>query len=96
MEVVRYIADGTIPARMKGNKLLEGSPRCGVVFTGEYIVGRGSDAARILPVEMLRPDSEKLKYFQDHPLIISTFYYFFIRWLVENYSEMDSFLSRIM
>ncbi|HBA51126.1 MAG TPA: hypothetical protein DCZ91_25670 [Lachnospiraceae bacterium] len=93
MEVVRYIADGTIPARMKGNKILEGSPKCGVVFTGEYIVGTGSDAARILPVEMLQPDSEKLKYFQDHPLIISTFYYFFIRWLVENYSEIVGLLK---
>jgi len=93
LEVTRYIADGTIPARMKGKNILEGSPRCGVVFTGEYIVGRGSDAARLLPVEMQRPDSDKLKYFQDHPLIISTFYYYFIRWLVENYGEIVALLK---
>lgn len=93
LEVTRYIADGTIPARMKGKNILEGSPRCGVVFTGEYIVGRGSDAVRLLPVGMTRPDSEELKYFQDHPLIISTFYYFFIRWMVENYSDIVALLK---
>lgn len=93
LEVTRYIADGTLPARMRGKKLLGGSPRCGVVFTGEYIVGSGSDAARLLPVEMTLPNSEQLKYFQDHPLIVSTFYSFFIKWLVENYGEIVALLK---
>ncbi len=93
LEVARYIADGTMPARMKGNKLLEGLPKCGVVFTGEYIVGSGSDAARMLPVEMTRPDAGKFKDFQDRPLMVSAFYYFYIRWLVENYSEIVPLLK---
>lgn len=92
-EVTRYVADGTIPARMKGSKLCEGRPKCGVLFTGEYLVGKGSDAARFLPVKMTKPDTKALKYFLRQPLIVSTFYHNFISWLVENYDEIVVYLK---
>lgn len=95
IEIVRYIADGTLPERMHGNKLLQASPKCGVIFTAERIIGKGSDAARILPVEMVKPDVRELQYFQDHPLIISTFYYQYISWFIEHYDEICEIINRI-
>lgn len=92
-EITRYIGDGSIPARMKGGKVREGRPKCGVLFTGEYLIGEGSDAARLLPVEMTKPETTALSYFQRRPLIISTFYRYFIRWFVENYEETVSYLK---
>lgn len=94
-EIVRYIADGTLPARMRGKELSQESPKCGVIFTAEYIIGKGSDAARILPVEMTKPDIKKIRYFQDHPLIISTFYYYYISWFVEHYDEICEVIREI-
>lgn len=94
-EIVRYIADGTLPARMRGKELPQESPKCGVIFTAEYIIGKGSDAARILPVEMTKPDVRKLQYFQDHPLIISTFYYYYISWFAEQYDGICEIMRKI-
>lgn len=92
-EITRYIGDGSIPARIKGGKVREGQPKCGVLFTGEYLIGEGSDAARLLPVEMTKPDTTALSYFQKRPLIISTFYRYFIMWVIENYEETVSYLK---
>lgn len=92
IEVTRYIGDGTVPARIKGKEVTRKTPRCGVLFTGEYLIGTGSDAARLFPVEMQQPDGVKLKYFQDRPLVISTFYYFYISWFVSHYDEITRFL----
>lgn len=91
-EITRYIGDGTIPARMKGGKVRKGRPKCGVLFTGEYLIGKGSDAARLLPVEMAKPDGSALKYFQEQPLIVSTFYRNFISWFIENYDKVVAHL----
>lgn len=92
-EITRYIGDGTIPARMKGGKVREGHPTCGVLFTGEYLIGKGSDAARLLPVEMMKPDTCALRDFQEQPLIVSTFYRNFISWFIENYDETVAYLK---
>lgn len=92
-EITRYVADGTIPARMRGGKVREGRPKCGVLFTGEYLIGKGSDAARLLPVEMTKPDTRDLKYFQEQPLIVSTFYRNFISWFIENYDGTVVYLK---
>ncbi len=94
-EIIRYIADGTLPAKMRGNELLHESPKCGVIFTGEYIIGKGSDAARVLPVEMKKPDVRKLRYFQENPTNLSTFYYYYISWFVEHYDEICGILMEM-
>jgi hypothetical protein len=94
IEITRYIGDGTVPAKMNGKKVRTGHPSCGVLFTGEYLIGEGSDAARMLPVEMTEIDDVKLKYFQDKPLIVSTFYYYFIVWFVGNYDDIVVFLGQ--
>lgn len=93
IELTRYVGDGTMPARMKRGRISNGVPKCGVIFTGEYVIGSGSDAARLLPIEMVKPEGEKLKYFQDHPLMVSTFYYFYIVWFIAHYKDIVSFLK---
>lgn len=95
IEITRYIADGTIPARMSGKELSQKSPKCGVIFTGEYLIGIGSDAARLLPVEMEKPDTKELRYFQEHPLIVSTFYRNYITWFIYNYDEICDILKQL-
>lgn len=92
-EITRYIGDGSIPARIKSGKVRERQPKCGVLFTGEYLIGEGSDAARLLPVEMTKPDTTALSNFQKRPLIISTFYRYFIMWVIKNYKETVSYLK---
>jgi len=93
-EVVRYIGDGTIPLRMKGKQMQEGHPRCLAIFTGEYLIGKGSDAARLLTVRMEKPNTRALKYYQDRPLTISTFYRNFIYWFINNYDEIVNLLRK--
>lgn len=93
MEIVRYIGDGTVPIRMRGKNLSMESPQCGVIFTGEYCIGKGSDAARFLSVEMTQPDRYKLEKFQRHPLDVSTFYYYYITWFIEHYDEIVMLLK---
>lgn len=95
IEITRYIGDGTVPARMKGKELLQGYPKCGVIFTGEYLIGTGSDAARLLPVEMTKPDTTELGYFQAHPLIVSTFYRNYITWFIYHYDEVCDTLIQL-
>ena len=93
-EITRIIGDGIMPARMNGKCLMKKPPLCGVIFTGEYLIGAGSDAARLLPVEMTPPDGKKLKHFQDNPLIISTFYYCYIKWYIANFNEICEMLKQ--
>lgn len=95
IEIVRYIADGSLPAKMQGKKLSQESPKCGVILTGEYIIGKGSDAARILPVEMVKPDVRKLQYFQENPVNISSFYFYYISWFIEHYDETCGILKEM-
>lgn len=95
IEITRYVADGTVPAKMRGKEVSQEYPKCGVIFTGEYLIGRGSDAARLLPVEMTKPDTKKLRYFQEHPLIVSTFYRNYITWFIYNYDEICNILEQL-
>ena len=95
IEITRIIADGIEPGRVRGNKVAKAPPSCGVLFTGEYVVGSGSDAARLLPVELLpTPDGEKLKRFQDKPLLVSTFYHYYIKWFIANFHEILDLLKQ--
>ena len=95
-EITRIVGDGTARTRMKGNNLNEkGPPTCGVVFTGEYLYGTGSSAARILAVaQSPNIDCEKLKYFQDNLLIVSTFYRYFLEWHIQHYDEHRKYLKK--
>jgi hypothetical protein len=93
-EILRFIGDGIEPARMNGQNVAKAQPRCGVLFTGEYYKGAGSDAARLLPVKMTIPiDDGKLGDCQNEPFILSTFYSYFIAWYVTNFDEIRNVLK---
>jgi hypothetical protein len=94
LEITRVIADGIEPARMRGCKIAKAPPRCGVIFTGEYYTGAGSDAARLLPVKFATPiDNDKMTACQREPLMLSTFYNYYIRWYVKNYDKICALLK---
>lgn len=89
LEILRVVADGVDPARIRGGKVLKNPPLCGLLLTGEYYVGKGSDAARMIPIEIKNPiDSGEFSYCQKKPLALSTFYNFYLQWFVDNYSEI--------
>lgn len=94
LELTRVIGDGIEPARMRGWKVAKEPPRCGVLFTGEYYIGSGSDAARLLPVNMATPiDNDKLTACQNEPLILSTFYSYFITWYITHFYDIINLLK---
>lgn len=95
IEVTRIIGDKVGRARMGGKKVLSERPQCGVIITGEYLIGTGSDAARLLPIELTIPiDSVKLSECQKEPLAISTFYYYFIKWYISEFQSIKGFLKK--
>jgi len=103
-EMTRRIGDITGRGHMKGNKKVEQPPNCNVITTGEYIYGKGSTAARMLTVDFIDTiDSVGLQECQNEPLLVSTFYYYFIKWYVSNYhgikelvkKSLDDFRSRV-
>ena len=96
LEIARIIADGTRPAKMRGRTVpRKEPPSCGVLFTGEYLIGTGSDAARLLPIKISTPiDETKLRECQSKPLVVSTFFYYFIKWYIENYKSIQDRLKK--
>lgn len=93
-EITRIIADGISRGR-KGNSVSGIPPRCGVIFTGEYFVGTGSDAARLLAIQFTSPINDaKLRECMGNPLVVSTFYYFFATWYINNYNAIQKSLEK--
>jgi hypothetical protein len=94
LEITRVAGDGIEPARMRGNRVAKAPPRCGVLFTGEYYIGKGSDAARLLPVKITIPvDNDRLSACQRESLMLSTFYDYFIKWYISNFDSICELLK---
>ncbi|WP_333595470.1 hypothetical protein, partial [Anaerospora hongkongensis] len=96
LEIARIIADGTRPAKFRGHTVpRKEPPSCGVLFTGEYLIGTGSDAARLLPIRLTTPiDKVKLSECQAKPLVVSTFFHYYIKWYIEKYSTIQDLLRK--
>jgi hypothetical protein len=95
IEITRIIADGVGRGRMRGKQVSLGIPTCGVIFTGEYLIGTGSDAARLLPIQLTTPiDDVELGKCQAKPLVVSTFAHYFIAWYVENFVSIQALLKQ--
>lgn len=96
-EIVRIVGDDTGRGRMFGRKFTDKQPRCNVITTGEYPFGKGSTAARCLVIPFLKNiDSQKLFECQQEPLLVSTFYYYFIVWYIENYFDIKDSLAELL
>jgi molybdopterin converting factor small subunit len=95
-DLIRIIGDDSGRAIKKGDEVVAKAPRCGVMITSEYLVGMGSDAARLLPITFPSPiDNTLLTQCQNEPLIISSFYKFFIEWLIENFKTIRELLKKL-
>ena len=94
LEITRIVADGIEPARMRGKELAKAPPRSSVLFTGEYYIGSGSDAARLFPVKMATPISnDRMTACQQEPLILSTFYNNYLEWYISNFANICALLK---
>lgn len=89
-EIIRRIGDNTMRGRMEGNARKENEFRGNVVFIGEYTIGKASTIPRELVVNITKkPDERVLDKFQrQKPLLVSTFYYYFIQWYVDNFDAI--------
>ena len=89
-EMIRRISDDIGRGRKKGDVLVQNRFNGNAIFIGEYIIGKESTIPRELIVEMTeKPDEKFLDDFQRHkPLLVSTFYYFFIQWYVDHFVEI--------
>ena len=94
-EIIRRISDDTGRGHKEGNALVQKKFRGNVVFIGEYIIGRESTMPRALIVNLTkRPDGKILdKYQRQQPLLVSTFYYFFIQWYVGYFVEICEWID---
>ena len=99
-EIIRQIADNTGRSYMSGNKVVK-KDYCGnVVFIGEYSVGKESSIPRALVANITTPPDGRVldKYQRHQPLLVSTFYYYFIEWYVAHYydivAELDTRLTK--
>lgn len=94
-EIIRRISDNTGRGHKEGNALVQKKFSGNVVFIGEYIIGKESTIPRALVVNLTkRPDGKILdKYQRQHPLLVSTFYYFFIQWYVDHFYEICEWIN---
>lgn len=99
-EMIRRISDNTGRGHKEGNKLVQEKFKGNVVFIGEYVFGQESTIPRALIVELTkRPNGMVLdKYQRQQPLLVSTFYKFFIQWYVDHFNvicdEIDMRLTK--
>lgn len=60
-----------------------------VIITAEYLLKSKTDVGRLFILEVTEPiNSEKLSLCQDKPLMVSTFYRYFIQWVSKNYDAI--------
>ena len=89
-EIMRRVGDGAGRSRMHGKTRVQFDPRSNVVITSEYSKGSKSTIARGLMVNPTTPIDNRLldKYQRQHPLLVSTFYFYFLEWYVSHYESI--------
>lgn len=94
-ELIRRVSDNTGRGHMCGNKSVQNNFRGNVIVIGEYISGKGSTLPRALVAKITqRPDGIKLDQYQrSKKLVVSTFYYYFIQWYVDNYAYICTLID---
>ncbi len=95
-EIIRRIGDDTGRGHMEGSAQVQKRFMGNVVFIGEYAIGMASTIPRELVVNITkRPNGEVLDKYQRHqPLLVSTFYFFFIQWYVDHFDEIRNEIDK--
>ena len=89
-EIIRRISDDTGRGRMEGKTQVQRSFRGNAVFIGEYSIGKASTIPRALIANITKPPNGAIldEYQRSQPLLVSTFYYYFIQWYVDHFDEI--------
>lgn len=89
-EIIRRISDDTGRGHKDGKSLVQNKFRGNVIFIGEYIIGKESTIPRALVVNLTKPPDGSIldKYQRHQPLLVSTFYYYFIKWYANHFDEI--------
>ena len=94
-ELTRQIGDKSGRGRMEGKRSVKLSNDVAIIVTGEYMYGKGSTAARTLVLDFTEViNSQELHKCQLEPLLVSTFYFYFIKWYVTNYYMIRDALKK--
>lgn len=94
-EIIRRISDDTGRGHKKGDSMVQKKFGGNVVFIGEYVIGRESTMPRALVVNLTKKiDGVVLdKYQRKQPLLVSTFYYYFLQWYVDNFKDICKWID---
>ena len=89
-EIIRRIADDTGRGRVDGKAQVQRSFRGNAVFIGEYTIGKASTIPRALIANITKPPNGAIldEYQRNQPLLVSTFYFYFIQWYVDHFEEI--------
>lgn len=95
-EIIRRIGDDIGRGRVEGHRQVQKQFTGNVVFIGEYTIGKASTIPRELVVNITRrPNGEILdKYQRYQPLLVSTFYFFFVQWYVDHFDEIRNEIDK--
>ena len=99
-EIIRRIGDDMGRGRKEGHASIQRSFRGNLVFIGEYMIGKASTVPRALAVNLTQKPNGAVfdKYQRQQPLLVSTFYYYFVQWYIDNFNAIrdgiDKELSR--
>ncbi|MCL2776171.1 MAG: hypothetical protein FWD71_22955 [Oscillospiraceae bacterium] len=96
-EICRIVGDDIGKTRMIGGKPVEYRPLASIITTGEYdLYLNASSTARYLTVTFDADLGEtSLFQLQKEPLLISTFYYYLIQWVADNYESITNNISEL-
>lgn len=95
-EIIRRISDDTGRGHKEGDSKVQKKFGGNVVFIGEYIIGRESTMPRALVVNLTKKINGVIldKYQRRQPLLVSTFYYYFLQWYVENFKDICEWIDK--
>ena len=95
-EILRRISDDIGRGHKEGDSSVQKKFGGNVVFIGEYITGRESAMPRALVIRLTKKlDGVILDQYQrKQPLLVSTFYYYFLQWYVDNFEDIYKWIDQ--
>lgn len=94
-EILRRISDDTGRGHKEGDSSVQKKFGGNVVFIGEYITGRESTMPRALVIKITKKIDGVIldQYQRKQPLLVSTFYYYFLQWYVDNFEDIYKWID---
>lgn len=98
IEITRQVGDDTGRGKMRGNTSEIHRFYGNAIFIGEDHFGEGSTIPRLLNARITAaPDGRILDYYQrSKPLLVSTFFYYFIKSYVKDYYNACEFIKKCL